>query len=92
MKQEQAVDIAQSALIWIADQPETLGGLLAASGMEPADLRARAADPEFLGFVLDHLMQSDAVLLDFARDAGAPPERLREARAALPGGDLPNWT
>lgn len=92
MKEDQAVDLAQGALIWIAGRPEALGALLSASGLGPEDLRARAADPEFLGFVLDHLMQSEAMLIDFARESAAPPGRVAEARAALPGGDAPNWT
>ena len=92
MKQEQAIELGQRALIWLAGEPDALGAFLAASGAGPADLRARAADPEFLGFLLDFLLQSDALVLAFARDAGAPPDLPARARAALPGGDLPNWT
>ena len=50
------------------------------------------ADPEFLGFVLDYLLQSDALVLAFAQDASLPPERVARARAALPGGYAPDWT
>ena len=58
----------------------------------PAELRARAADPEFLGFVLDFLLQSDAFVLDFAAEAGVSPETPARARAALPGGAVPDWS
>lgn len=92
MKQEQAVALAQRALIWLADEPEALGAFLVVSGASPGDLRARAQDPEFLGFLLEHLLQSDALVLAFARDAGVPPDLPARARAALPGGDVPNWT
>jgi hypothetical protein len=92
MKQEQAVDLGRQALIWLAGHPEALEAFMAASGAGPADFRARAADPEFLGFVLDWLLQSDALLLDFAGDAGVAPERAAQARAALPGGAAPHWT
>lgn len=92
MKQELAVDLAQAALVWLADRPEALGAFLATSGAGPDDLRAGAADPEFLGFVLDHLLQSDALVVDFAADAGVPPDRIMRARAALPGGYAPDWT
>lgn len=92
MKQEQAIALGQRALIWLALEPDALGAFLAASGAGPADLRARAQDPEFLGFLLEHLLQSDALVLAFARDAGVAPDQPARARAALPGGDLPNWT
>ena len=85
------VSIGQDALIWLAGQPEALAGFLAASGLAPDDLRSRAADPEFLGFVLDFLLGSDAMVLDFAAAAGLAPRPAR-ARAALPGGAEPNWT
>ncbi len=92
MKQEQAIELAQRALIWLAGEPDALGGFLAASGAGAAEVRARAADPEFLGFVLEHLLQSDALVLAFAEDAGLPPDLPARARAALPGGDAPDWT
>ncbi len=92
MKTEQATALAQEALIWLAGRPEALEGFLAASGAGPDDLRAGAADPEFLGFVLDHLLQSEDLVIAFARDAGVPPDRPARARAALPGGYVPDWT
>jgi hypothetical protein len=92
VKQEQAVALAQDALVWLAGRPEVLEALLAASGVGSGDLRARAEDPEFLGFVLDHILQSDALVLAFAAAAGVAPERPARARAALPGGYSPDWT
>jgi hypothetical protein len=85
MRAETALGIGQDALIWLA-------GFLAASGAAPRDLRARAADPEFLGFVLEFLLGSDDMVLAFAAAAGLAPEAPALARAALPGGHLPNWT
>ena len=32
------------------------------------------------------------MVLDFAAEAGLRPEDVARARAALPGGELPNWT
>lgn len=92
MTKAQAIAIGQDALIWLAGKDEALGGLLALSGLAPEDLRDRAADPEFLGFVLDFLLGADAMVLDFTADAGLAPQDPARARAALPGGDLPNWT
>jgi hypothetical protein len=92
MKSEGATALAQEALIWLAGRPEALEAFLAASGASPADLRAGAGDPVFLGFVLDFLLQSDAYVLDFAETAGVRPETVAGARAALPGGYAPDWS
>ncbi len=92
MKEEQAVALAQEALIWMADRPGVLEAFLGASGAAPAQLGARARDPEFLGFVLDFLLQSDALVLEFAQDHDMAPERPARARAALPGSYAPDWT
>jgi len=80
------------ALGWIAAQPELAGRFLDATGASPDELRARAADPEFLGFVLDFLLSDETALIAFAGETGTAPDRPLRARAALPGGELPNWT
>lgn len=92
MRTEAAIDLAQDALLWLAGEPEALADFLARTGADPGELRARAADPEFLGSVLDHLLASDAAVIAFAAASGIPPERPAAARAALPGGDAPSWT
>lgn len=80
------------ALGWIAGQPDMAGRFLDAAGSAPDELATRAADPEFLGFVLDFLLSDEAALIAFASEAGIAPDRPLRARAALPGGALPNWT
>lgn len=92
MKREAAEALALRALGWLAAEPDRIGAFLAASGAGPTELRARAAEPEFLGFVLDFLLADEAALLAFAADSGLPPEAAGRARAALPGGDAPDWT
>ncbi len=87
-----AQEIAVRALLWIAADPERSGQFLGYSGADPGDLKARSAEPEFLGFVLDFILLDDAFILDFCTEAGLPPESPMQARARLPGGDLPNWT
>jgi hypothetical protein len=84
--------LAVRALGWMAADPELTGGFLAAAGAGPGDLRARAAEPEFLGFVLDFLLANEPALVAFAAAEGINPDLPLRARAALPGGDLPNWT
>ena len=90
--QAQAEALAVRALGWMAADPDLIGGFLASAGAGPADLRARAAEPEFLGFVLDFLLSNETALIAFAGAENIPPDLPMRARAALPGGDLPNWT
>lgn len=92
MTPAQAETIAATALAWLVSQPERLGVLLAASGLGPGDLRTRIAEPEFLGFVLDHLLGDEAAVLAFAADTGLPPDAALRARMALPGAAAPHWT
>lgn len=92
MNISQAETLATDALLWLATQPEELGHLMAATGIGPADIRARAADPEFLGFVLDFLLGSDDLARAFCVASDLPAETLARARAALPGGSAPDWT
>jgi hypothetical protein len=50
------------------------------------------ADPEFLGFVLDFVLGSDAAVLDFAAHAGLRPDEPALARAVLAGPAAAHWT
>ncbi len=84
--------LALRALAWMAEDGAALEGLLAASGLGVAELRARAGDPEFLGFALDYLMDDERRARAFAEAEGLAPEALTQARARLPGGDAPGWT
>jgi len=87
-----ATEIGVEALLWLAGQPQILGRLLAASGLAPEELRARAGDPEMLGFMLEILLQDEPSVLAFTAEVGLPPDVVLQARAALPGGDAPSWT
>lgn len=91
MKQERAIAVGQRALIWIAGEPDFLAAFLDTSGLAPDAIRARAGEPEFLGFVLDFVLASDAGVLAFAAAAGLAPDEPARARAALGGGE-PHWT
>ena len=92
MQLDAASVIALQALAWLAGDADRLGQFMAVSGADQADLRARAAEPEFLAAVLDHLLSEDRWVLDFCADHGLPPGGLLAARGALPGGDAPHWT
>lgn len=84
--------LAQSALIWMARREEDFARFLAAAGLDAAQIRPRAQDPEFLGFVLDFVLGDETLARAFAEAEGLGPEDALRARAALPGGDAPFWT
>lgn len=88
----EAETLAARALAWMAGDAELIGRFLASSGAGPAELQASAADPGFLGFVLDFILADEASVLAFAAAEGVRPDVVARARAALPGGDLPSWT
>ncbi|TVQ57342.1 MAG: DUF3572 family protein [Rhodobacteraceae bacterium] len=92
MTRPEAEALALEALIWLSGREEDLQRLLAESGLGPDDVRRRARDPEFLGFVMEALLSDEALTRAFAAAVGAPPDAPLRARAALPGGDAPFWT
>lgn len=67
-------------------------GFLGFTGADLSDLKTRASDPEFLGFVLDYLLTNDEFVIGFTDWANCSREDPMIARARLPGGDIPNWT
>ena len=91
MKPDQAETLAIQALSWLAQDAEILGQFLNMTGAAPGDIRKRAAEPEFLGFVLDFIMRDDETILGFSHATNTPPEAVQRARSVL-GGGLPNWT
>jgi hypothetical protein len=77
--------VAIQALSFLAGRPEELGRFLALSGIGPASLRQSAADPAFLGGILDFLLQDEPLLLSFAEESGLVPAAIGAARRRLAG-------
>ncbi|MEO0938573.1 MAG: DUF3572 domain-containing protein [Pseudomonadota bacterium] len=92
MTQDSAEIIGLQALGWLAGHEELLPVFLGSSGASEADLKARAADPAFLGAVLDFVMMDDAWVVAFCDTHGLDYTVPMAARAALPGGEQVNWT
>ncbi len=88
MRASAAETLALKALGHLASDGETLARFLTASGLEPADLRDRAGEPELLAAVLDFVLSDDAISQSFAAAEGLTAERLHVARRALPGGQI----
>lgn len=92
MRQDLAETGAMRALAWLLGREALLDVFLGSTGTDPGDLRARAADPEFLASVLDFILMEDQWVLDCAGALGVPPQQIADMRQALPGGGLPHWT
>lgn len=92
MKRDIAETTALRALTWLLGNDELLPVFLGSTGASLADMRERAGEAEFLGSVLDFLMMDDAWVIAFCSASGLKYDAPMAARAALPGGDVPDWT
>lgn len=91
-RQESAEVTALQALGWVASDPDRLGAFLNMTGAASADLARNAADPAFLGSVLDFLLTEDALVIGFCDSQALPYDTPMRARADLPGGAQWHWT
>jgi hypothetical protein len=85
MDRETAETIAAQGLGFLASDPARLSRFFLASGLEPADVRARAETPDLLAAVLEHLAEDESALLVFASGAGIAPEAIVGAATLLRG-------
>lgn len=91
-RQEAAETLALQVLTWLAGNDELFPVFLGATGASANDIAKNAAQPEFLGSVLDFLLTDDVWVTEFCNAAALPYDAPLQARAALPGGDVFNWT
>jgi hypothetical protein len=82
-----ALELAISALGFLAGAPLELSRFLALTGIEAGAIRAAAAEPGFLGGVLAYIAGNERTLLAFAAQAGVAPEEVEKARLLLAGTD-----
>jgi hypothetical protein len=82
---DSARTLAVQALAFIAADSDRLSRFLGITGLGPDNLRTAAADPAFLGSVLDYLVANEELLVEFAADAGLKPEAVVRAHGALYG-------
>lgn len=75
--------LALSALVWTLAEPARADRLLALTGLDPADLRSRAAEPEVLAAVLRFLEAHEPDLLGCAAALEVSPAALVGVRAGL---------
>ena len=89
---EAAETLALRALAWLIGDHDLLAVFLGTTGASADDVRTRAAEPEFLGSVLDFLLMDDAWIMRFCEETGAACDAPMQARMALPGGARVEWT
>jgi hypothetical protein len=77
--------VAIGFLGFLAGAPEHLSRFLALTGTDPATLRARAGDDDFLTSLLDYLMADEALLLAYCANEGLDPALIAPARHRLSG-------
>lgn len=77
--------LAIAALGFLAEESERLSRFLSLTGLEAGNLRQAAQEPHFLGSVLDHLLNDEALLLTFSADRRLSPDAVVRARQRLPG-------
>ncbi|WP_290543862.1 DUF3572 domain-containing protein [Aestuariivirga sp.] len=82
---EDAEILAIDAIGFLASDSERLQRFMDLSGLDVAAIRAGAAKPAFLGFILDHLLGDESLLLIFAEEQRIRPERIVQLRRKLPG-------
>lgn len=67
------------ALGWICSEDDRAQRLIALTGIDPGELRLRAADPAVLSAVGAYLAAHEADVLACAAAVGTTPERLAQA-------------
>ena len=83
LDRDAAETIALQGLAFLAEDAGRMARFLALTGLEPGEMRARAATAELLRAVLEHLVCDESLLLVFAASRGVAPESIPPAIALL---------
>ncbi|MGH6872430.1 MAG: DUF3572 domain-containing protein [Rhizomicrobium sp.] len=81
-----AETIGIRAIVFLAAREDDLLRFVSHSGLDPADLRARAGEAEVLAAVLQHLLTDDTLLTEFCDGEGLAPRDVHLAQHRLAGG------
>ena len=84
-KREQAEEIGQQGLLYLAEDRGRLEQFLTKTGLDPGELYAQAGTPEVWAAVLDYLLGDESQLLVFAATAGLDPVQVAQAHQILTG-------
>ncbi len=92
LSQESAEVVGLKALEWLLGDEEVLAVFMGSTGASADDVRAGAADPAFLGAVLDFILMDDAWVQSMCDATALTYDKPMMARAMLPGGEAVHWT
>lgn len=81
-----AETLAIQALAFLGEDAERLDCFLGVTGIGPSDLRAAAAEPQFLAGVMEYVAGDEALLLKFANYVDLDPQEVARACSILAGG------
>ena len=84
--------LAINVLGWLRQNEDVLLPFFAQTGAGMEHVREGAADPYFLASVMDFVMTQDEWVVSCAEHVMVEPQIFLEARAQLPGSEIPNWT
>jgi hypothetical protein len=84
-QREAAETLALQALAFLFEDPARMLQFLKLTGLEPADVRARAGTGELSLAVLEHLAGDESLLLVFAASHAIAPDSVARAIALLEG-------
>jgi len=80
-----AETIALNALSFLVESSDALETFMRQSGVDPATIRARAAERDFLVAVLDFLMADEALLIRFCESTRTESNAVKHANYQLGG-------
>lgn len=83
MDADAAEEVAVAALVFIANDEERLGRFIDLTGIAADRMREAAAQPGFFRGVLQHVVDWQPLLLEFAAAEGMAPEDVVAAATAL---------
>ena len=75
--------VGLQALVWTIGDPDRASRLIAVTGLDPDDLRARAGEPAVLSAVLGFLENYEPDLIACAAALAVKPEALVHARSVI---------
>lgn len=88
MEKSAAETVALQALRFIVAEDDRLSAFLNITGLDEAALMSGAGDSSFLAGILDYILASEPLLIEFCQEETIPFDMPLRARNAFPGGSF----